>query len=67
MAKAADGKQEQMRMRAFTDADGNRKSFAEQGTRSKPKAYEWPLRKAERHSGEVGRFVFCICGFEGIV
>lgn len=22
--------------------------------------------KAERHSGEVGRFEFCICGFEGI-
>ena len=21
--------------------------------------------KAERHSGEVGRFEFCICGFEG--
>ena len=49
MAKAADGKQEQMRMRAFTDADENRKAFA------------------ERHSGEVGRFVFCVCGFEGIV
>ena len=24
-------------------------------------------RNAERHSGEVGRFEFCICGFEGIV
>ena len=23
--------------------------------------------KAERHSGRVGRFEFCICGFEGIV
>ena len=24
-------------------------------------------RNAERHSGGVGRFEFCICGFEGIV
>ena len=23
-------------------------------------------RNAERHSGGVGRFEFCICGFEGI-
>ncbi|MFR6170721.1 MAG: hypothetical protein ACLUJN_04065 [Blautia sp.] len=40
MTKAADGKQKQMGMLAFTDADDYRKAFAEQRIRSKPKAYE---------------------------
>ncbi len=40
MTEAADRNQEQMGMLAFTDADEDWEAFAEQRTRSKPKAYE---------------------------